>query len=167
MIDGLDYIDHFVPVTQGKDCDFMMVSEIRDLASIESHGISHQYTGTSNWKFLMTGMSMAGMKDGEASEKPMIRVKSLKDFSFLFKKFYFDVFLEIGTETYMVSNLIIESRTVVKEIQMPEDMYIGEPELVPFFDLEEFPYIIFTCDGPFYMVNIKEETVQKIVEASG
>ena len=120
MIDGLSDTKHFVPVTQGKDCDFMMLSRIesRGLASIESHGISHQHTGNEsvNLNYLMTGMSMSGMKDGEASEKPMIRVKSLKDFSLLFKKFYVDCLLEIGAEKYMVNNLIIESWRVVKEI---------------------------------------------------
>ena len=142
MINGLHWIDHFVPVTQGKDCDFMMVSDYQ-LVRIESHGIRHQHTGDKKYyydRYLMTGMSMSGMKDGEASEKPMIRVKSLKDFAFLFKEFYFTSFLEIGAETYMVSNLIIESWRVVKEIQMPSAY---EPELVPFFDQEEFPYIIF------------------------
>ena len=73
MIDGLEYTNYFVPVTQDKDCDFMMVSKIEDLASIESHGISHQYTGEEeddDFRSLMTGMSMSGMKGGEASEKP-------------------------------------------------------------------------------------------------
>ena len=89
MIDGLADTTHFVPVTLGKDYDFMMVSRIEDLASVESHGISHQHIGNKDddYYFLMTGMSMSMMKDDEASEKPMIRVKSLKDFTFLFKNF--------------------------------------------------------------------------------
>ena len=51
---------------------------------------------------------------------------------------------------------------------MSDDLDIWGPQLVPFFDLEEFPYIIFhDYYGRFYMVNIKEESVQKIVEAIG
>lgn len=108
---------------------------------------------------------MSGIKDSETSVQPMIRFKSLKDFAFLFKKFTVRSFLEIGAEKYMINNLIIESWRVVKEIQMPIP-YVYEPELVPFFEQEEFPYIIFRYGG-FFMVNIKEETVQKIVEAKG
>ena len=67
--------------------------------------------------------------------------------------------LEIGAEKYMVSNLFIESWRVVKKIVIPVPLVL-EPKLVPFFDLEEFSYVIFRGDGGFYMINIKEETVQ-------
>ena len=101
----------------------MMMSKVDDLARIESNGITHQYTGKRRRRvFVMIGMNVVEMKYGEPIKGCTIEIKSLKNFSLLFKQFQVDSLFEFGAEKYLVSNLIIESWSVIKELSMPAEI---------------------------------------------
>ena len=69
--------------------------------------------------------------------------------------------IELGTLKFLLDDLIVDRFEVVGKVQMPDNVWIRNPTLVPFYDFEKFPFVIamgrsWDREGfDYYMINIK------------
>ena len=157
VIDGLDGIKL---VSNGKNCNFTNLSEIKDMDKIRSFGVQNQYTGERGKHCdgyydrdtcLILGIKV---KASEETAKPTISVSSFKNFALMLSKIdkHWSL-LNLGDDKLLLGNLIISAWQVVAVIRT--SLQISYAFKVPFFDLEKFPYVIFkNSHTGFYLLNL-------------
>ena len=112
VIGGVDFIRL---VSEGKNCNFTMVSWIKDMEKIKSCGVENQYTGDGDRDYLMSGMKVEATED---AAKPTISVSSFKDCALILNKVsYARSLLDLGDDRLLLRNLLISSWQVVAVIQ--------------------------------------------------
>ena len=142
----------FKPLTHTQDAEYVLVSEISDMAKIEARG-ANRYTG-GHWNnvFMLELIVKNGQLQIKGSEHNSLLLSDIDDG---------DV-VELGEATYVLTNLIIEHMTVVREVEVSESMW--NHSKVPLFDMEKMPFVIFLEVEGICLVNIKTCAVQVLVK---
>ena len=58
-----------------------------------------------------------------------------------------------------MNNLLVDKFEVVAKVQKPDGVEMGEPFLLPFYDLERFPFLITIGENDFFIVNTKAKSM--------
>ena len=159
LVDGFSSCYQFKPLKHSQTGSYIMLANVlkRNKEEIDALNIQHSYTGSQVDNFVLAEVNL-----NEKASPPEMECIDLQNKAIQLDKLQpYDVYiLELGKNKLLVDDLVIDQFEVVAKVQKPDGVRICHPIHLPFYDQEQFPFVISQGHlNDFFLINVKDMTM--------